>query len=156
MIDVLLKALLLIILITAFSLGVGLWIAEGRFSKELMNSTTIEQDAGSLNGSPASIELIEEQIKKQLRWQLLFMAWFYPAKILIQTVIKSRRWQLLIYLFNAAVATVWIWGHRINWESNIGETIYFMIIGEPVLFLFIPTVFFLTIGSISTFADLDR
>jgi hypothetical protein len=123
--------------------AISVWFGEKRWINETVVTSTPKYGEITINGQPAPIEWIDRYPRNERLWQILLLAWFYPAKILIQVQVTKRKWQIVGYGCLVIGATLWILDRLVTWDWWMCETIYSKVIGVPLLYLFVPSVFFL-------------
>jgi len=129
-------------LITSLVVSAVIWIAEHRLHNDTI-VTSRTMDGVTINGQPAGV-WVDRHPRHERLWEILLASWFYPAKILIQSGIANRGRQTLCYGGLLAAATVWVWAHLVTWDWWMCETIYSKVIGTPLMYLFVPSVFFIS------------
>ncbi len=90
---------------------------------------------------PISVEWVSHHKYQSFLWVVLLAAWFFPAKILIQTSSMPRAVQGALLGLFFLLATAWILSRLVIWDEWLGVTLKHNTIGTPVKFLFVPLAF---------------
>lgn len=87
------------------------------------------------------VEWVGRYKRNEFLWVILLAAWFFPAKILIQTSSMPRALQVALLGLIFLLATTWILSRLVTWDEWPGVTLKHNTIGTPIKFLFVPLAF---------------